>query len=319
MFLALLILGFAALVLPGTASAQGCYIGSGGAVAFGTVSPDANTDTVNNLAYTCQSNASTTYFRICMTIPEGTPLAGINPRLMTNYNGAQMQYNLYSDAARTQIIGAPPAGAGFPIYSFTAVVTGNYVQQPASAPIYARVPAGQNLPANNAFQSQIGGGTLSFAWSNSGYPADCTSGTGTGSATFFQGVSATVSNSCRITLATDLDFGNAGSLTTNRDQTSTVMLRCPVGTSWRLSLNNGSNASGAVRRMRSPAGGYINYELYQNSARTQRWGTSTAEMLAGTGAGEGNPQSQSVYGRVPAQASAPLGTYTDTVIVTLTY
>jgi spore coat protein U-like protein len=304
------------------AMAQQCNVGSGGNVAFGEVSPDAPTDTVNNLVYTCQSNASTTYFRICMFIPEGSPLNGINPRRMTNYNGAEMKYNLYSDAARTQIIGAPPSGAGFPTYTFTAVVPGGYSQPQSVVPIYARVPAGQVLPAGNGFQAQVGGGVLQYSWSNSAYPANCMSGgSGTGQATFYQGVSASVSNACRITLATDLDFGNAGGLNTNRDQTSTITVRCPTGTNWRLGLSNGSHAIGTVRRMRSSAGNYITYDLYLNSARTQRWGntlgTDTTNFAAGMG--ESTPVSQSVYGRVPAQASVPSGTYTDTVTVTLTY
>lgn len=324
--LALLLLAMALCVLalvaaPAPAQAQSCYIGNAGGISFGTVSPDANTDTQNNLAYTCQSNASTTYFRVCMYIPEGSPLTGINPRNMTNYNSAVMQYDLYSDAARTQIIGPPPTGAGFPVYTFTVAVPGGYTQQQNTAPIYARVPSGQSLPAGNTFQSQLGGAALYWGWSNTAYPPDCTSGSGgTGNATFYQGVSATVSNSCRITLATDLDFGNTGSLAANRDQTSTIMVRCPTGTTWRLGLSNGNYPNGTLRRMRSVAGNFVNYQLYRDSARTQRWGnTLGTDTSSGTGLGETSPIGQSVYGRVPAQPAVPAGAYTDTITVTLTY
>ncbi|WP_411884531.1 spore coat protein U domain-containing protein [Polaromonas sp. YR568] len=303
------------------AAAQSCYIGNAGSIALGTVSPDANTDTQNNLPYTCQSNANTTYFRVCMFIPEGAPIPGVNPRRMTNYNGAEMQYDLYSDAARTQIIGPPPNGNGFPLYTFTAVVPGGYTQQQNTAPIYARVPAGQSLPAGNAFQAQIGGGTIYWSWSNAGYPANCNSGAGgTGNATFYQGVTASVSNACRITLATDLDFGNTGALTVAREQTSTIMVRCPTGTTWRLGLSNGSNAVGTVRRMRNAAGNYVTYELYRDSVRTQRWGNAVGtDTSSGTGQGESTPVAQSVYGRVPAQPGTRTGAYSDTITVTLTY
>lgn len=308
------------LLLPGQVKAQACYIGSGGNVSFGTVSPDANTDTVNNLTYTCQSNASTTYFRLCMYVPNGLPISGINPRYMTNYNGATMMYDLYSDAARTQIIGPPPAGGGYPVYTFAASVPGGYGQVQFTAPIYARVPAGQVLPAGNTFQSQVGGSALYWSWSNSATPANCNTGSGSGITTFYQGVSATVSNACRITLATDLDFGNAGTLAANRDQTSSIMVRCPSGTTWRLGLSNGSHASGTTRRMRSAAGNYVTYELYRDSARTQRWGTALGtDTSSGTGLGEASAITQTVYGRVPTQAAAPSGAYSDTVTVTLTY
>lgn len=302
------------------ASAQACYIGATTGIAFGVVSPDANTDTQTNLTYTCQSNANPVYFKLCMTIPEGSPLTGINPRRMTNYNSSVMNYNLYSDAARTQIIGPPPAGGGFPVYTFNAMVTGGYVQVQFNAPIYARVPAGQSLPAGNTYQSQLNGGTLNWAWSSSGYPADCNSGAGgTGSVTFYQGVTAVESNACRITLATDLNFGSTGAVSANIDQTSSIMVRCPTGTTWRLGLNNGSYASGTVRRMRNAAGNYVTYELYRDSPRTQRWGnTLGTDTSNGTGAGETSPVTQTVYGRVPAQAAAS-GTYEDTITVTLTY
>ena len=310
-----------ASLLPAPVMAQGCYVGSGGSVSFGTVNPDANTDTVNNLAYTCQSNASTTYFRLCMYIPNGVPITGINPRYMTNYNNASMKYDLYSDAARSQIIGPPPAGGGYPVYTFAVSVPGGFGQVQNTAPIYGRVPAGQVLPAGNGFQSQIGGSALYWSWSNSATPANCNTGTGgSGITTFFQGVSATVSNACRITLATDLDFGNAGTLAANRDQTSSITVRCPSGTNWRLGLSNGTYPNGAVRRMRSAAGNFVRYELYRNNARTQRWGTTPGtDTSNGTGLGETSPVTQTVYGRVPAQAAAPSGAYTDTVTVTLTY
>jgi spore coat protein U-like protein len=322
-FAAMLLLVLAGLAAPGRASAQGCYMSATGSFSFGVVSPDAQTDTQNNIPYTCQSNGSPTYFRVCMFIAEGSPLAGINPRRMTNYNGAQMEYELYSDAARSQIIGPPPAGAGFPVVSLPVLVTGGYVQATNNVPIYGRVPAGQNLPATNAFQTQLGGSALYWSWSNSGYPANCMtagSGGGNGNTTFYTSAGATVSNACRITLASDLDFGSVGSLFSNSDQTATITVRCPSGTNWRLGIGNGTNANGTVRRMRSAANNYITYELYRNAARSQRWGnTLGSDTSNGTGAGETNPVSQTVYGRVPAQATAPTGAYSDSVTITLTY
>jgi spore coat protein U-like protein len=63
---------------------------------------------------------------------------------------------------------------------------------------------------------------------------------------------------------------------------------------------------------------YITYELYRNSARTQRWG-NTLNTDTVTGTGNGNIQNLSVYGRVPAQTTPNAGTYTDVVVVTVTY
>ncbi|AYQ27318.1 MULTISPECIES: spore coat protein U domain-containing protein [unclassified Polaromonas] len=309
------------LAAPSPATAQSCTLGSAGGIVFGLTSPDRHTDTQTSLPYTCRSNASPTYFRLCMYLPEG-PIAGVGPRRMSNGKGAQMEYDLYSDAARTQVIGPPPpAGNSFPVYSFTALVPGGGVQQQGVAAIYGRVPAVQNLPAGTAYQAQIGGGTIYWAWSNASYPPTCTSGAGgTGSDTFSQSVSASVSNACRITLATDLNFGNTDSLKADLNQTAAIRVRCPVGTEWRLGLSNGNNPDGTTRRMRSASGQYVTYELYRDSARTLPWGnTIGTDTASGAGEGESTSILQTVYGRVPAQRTTAPGLYSDTVTVTLTY
>ena len=107
-------------------------------------------------------------------------------------------------------------------------------------------------------------------------------------------------------------------LASNDDQTSVITVRCPLNTSWTLGLNNGINAAGTTRRMRSGTQ-YVTYELYRNAARTLRWGSTAGQLVTGTGAGVANPVNTTVYGRVPVQAMVPGGSYADTVTVTLTY
>lgn len=125
-------------------------------------------------------------------------------------------------------------------------------------------------------------------------------------------------NPCRISLATDLDFGTAENLATAINQTSQITVRCPFGTTWRLALDNGVNATGSTRRMRSAEGNYIPCELYRNSARTQRCGSSTSETVTEFSWGEFSPSTNTVYGRVPVQAGVSSGTCLDTVTITLT-
>lgn len=80
-----------------------------------------------------------------------------------------------------------------------------------------------------------------------------------------------------------------------------------------------SNVSGTQRRMAGPAGQYIAYELYRDTARTQRWGNDTAGGSDTVNGGGGNPSSVTVYGRVPVPSEMVPGSYSDTVTVTLTY
>jgi spore coat protein U-like protein len=69
--------------------------------------------------------------------------------------------------------------------------------------------------------------------------------------------------------------------------------------------------------MQGPAG-LVSYELYRNSARTQRWG-NTLNSDTVIGSGTGGTQNLTVYGRVPAQTTPSAGTYNDTITVTVTY
>jgi spore coat protein U-like protein len=62
----------------------------------------------------------------------------------------------------------------------------------------------------------------------------------------------------------------------------------------------------------------VNYSLFRNATRTQVWGQTIGTDTV-TGTGTGANQALTIYGRVPAQAVPPPGTYTDTVTVTITY
>ncbi|HEY0200460.1 MAG TPA: spore coat U domain-containing protein, partial [Burkholderiaceae bacterium] len=140
----------------------------------------------------------------------------------------------------------------------------------------------------------------------------------------YSGTTATVSNSCNIALGQppDMDFGSTASLTANHDSTTTISLSCPGSTSWKIGLNNGANALASQRRMKSPAGNYVSYELYRDSGRSQRWGNDTAggtDTVNGSGAAQVNPTVITVYGRVPVQSLVAPGAYVDTVTVTLVY
>lgn len=325
-----LLLGAWWLMAPTQAQAQSCWVGSGPVIAFGEVGT-AGKDTSDNLTFTCQrSFLQPAAFRVCLSLPGGSPIAGVNPRWMTNNNGAQMAYNLYSDSARSQIIG--PFGSGFPAYSTTLVLAnfgtleGNGIFQ-----IYARAFAGQSLPATHAFQAQINGGQLRYSYNLGSFLAppptpptlaQCLSGNGASGSGIvngiYTGVSATFANTCQIATATDLDFGSTSVLIGNRDRTSTIEFRCPTGTAWRVGLDNGSHPNGTTRRMASAAGNHIQYELYRDNSRTQRWG-NTVGTDTSNGNGTNVVQSLTVYGRVPVQPLAAPGAYSDTVTVTLTY
>ncbi|MBS0970003.1 spore coat U domain-containing protein [Chimaeribacter arupi] len=119
-----------------------------------------------------------------------------------------------------------------------------------------------------------------------------------------------------------LSFGEYSSLaniinsqSTDAAGTGSLQLLCTTGTPFTVALDNGVNAAGGQRRMAGTGGAFINYNLYQEPARTTLWGPGTP--LAGTGTG--TPVNLIVYGQVPAQTTPAAGTYTDTVTMTVTW
>jgi len=72
-----------------------------------------------------------------------------------------------------------------------------------------------------------------------------------------------------------------------------------------------------MRQMTTTAtgGGALEYSLYTDSNRTNPWSGTTAVSGTGTGAAQSIP----LYGRVPAAVGAVLGTYSDSVQITVSY
>src|SRR5690606_11603261 len=103
----------------------------------------------------------------------GSPIPGINPRWMTNYNGARMAYELHADPAGTQPIPPSPDSGGFALHTATLRVQANTTGERAQVhmPVFATVPPGQRLPAVHGFQSQIHGGRIRYVY-NEGVPGN---------------------------------------------------------------------------------------------------------------------------------------------------
>lgn len=127
-----------------------------------------------------------------------------------------------------------------------------------------------------------------------------------------------IQNACEITTApSDLDFGTAGPLTANVDNTATFAVTCTDLAPYEIFMGAGQHASGGSNRM-TDGTNFVNYALYQDSGRTKPWG-STSGTDTETATGNGTSQSFTVYGRVPPQTTPPAGAYSDVVAVTVTF
>ncbi|MGH8082441.1 MAG: Csu type fimbrial protein [Lysobacter sp.] len=295
----------------------------------------AISDATATLTVTCSTTALALLARakvnMCVSIFSGTDGGGtLNPRRMINGFNDPLQMQLYTDAARSAIWGAR-GNATVPNFlplQFDYAVPLLGGNQTLTATLYGRIPAQTALNAGtytNRFTAAADT-LIEFQYAEQllgspPMPASCTSGGSTGTtSTFPFTVNGSVPNTCTLTPkpVPDLAFGSVpGLITSNVDRTTAIGLVCTGRTAWQIGLNNGLNASGTIRRMRNAGGQFVPYELYRNSGRSQRWGnTLGTDTQAGTGTG--TAQSQTVYGRVAPQV-ANVGSYTDTVTVTVTY
>ncbi len=286
-------------------------------VSFGNVNPlSSQTDANATLSYTCTNNSNQTRSAtVCFSIGDGAQGAGnSNPRLMQDAAGDDLFFQLWQNAAHTTVWGSSFFGVNTPVVVNMTLTRNSSL--PGTATMYGRVVAGQTTAVPGSYQDQFTGNhtaiTINEA-SGTNPPGSCSTSI---LHQFPFTVTATVTSQCSVSAST-LDFGSVGLLLANTDGTSTLTVQCASGVAYQVGLDNGQHATGTTRRMQGP-GGLVTYELYRNTTRTQRWG-STLNTDTVTGSGNGANQTLTVYGRVPNQTTPSAGTYNDTITVTVTY
>lgn len=102
---------------------------------------------------------------------------------------------------------------------------------------------------------------------------------------------------------------------TDTDITGSVLVTCDTDTSVQVSLSPGSGPFTA-RKLKSGMNALL-YNLYTDPSHVSVWGDGSP----GTGlvSFSGTAGSYTVYGRIPAGQNVPVGTYGDTITVTLTF
>ena len=150
--------------------------------------------------------------------------------------------------------------------------------------------------------------------------APAASRAGTATTTF--AVTATVPTSCTIS-STPMSFGNysSGSATVVTS-TSTLSANCALLTSYTISLSKGAASSFSPRTMTMSSGGttyMLDYNLYTTVTDTNIWGDGTSGTSTVSGVGTGLTQSITVYGSIPAGQSVAVGSYSDSIVATITF
>jgi len=319
---------FTAFLLAGAcmrpANAASCNTWTSGNMSFGTVNLLAGgvVDSSSTINYGCSANPGT---RVQLCVSMGPDP---NTHLYTTRNlgsgSDRLAFNLYTDAARSTIWGDVNSGGSYPPVPVIVDFGSNDYYKTSTLTVYGRIQtAGQTgLPAGTYDTGYIGGWpmTVSYMEIPSNQAPNCSSaGMQSSSSTLY--IQAVVQSDCNLGAISTMDFGTVfQSLTQNVDSTATITVTCNGGqgaNGYHVGLGNGTNSLSGQRRLQGP-GGYLNYELYRDAQRTSPWGSSYGYNDV-SGVGNGQPQTLTVYGRVPAQTTPGVGTFTDTVVVTLTY
>lgn len=139
---------------------------------------------------------------------------------------------------------------------------------------------------------------------------------------------------CNVSLS-GLAFGTYDQFATIADDsTGSVTVTCTsIGNgggvtrvNYSVAFSTGASGGYAQRFMTSGAP-RLNYNLYVDAARSSIWGNGSAgtqlltgSLMVGPGVGNGTrTATHTVYGRVPAQQDAAVGSYTDAIVLTLTF
>lgn len=310
---------FTIVALTSTALAQSSCTTTSTDLVFGNVDVlgGGAADITGTITVTCNILLNTLGTR-SLTVRLGPGSGGTNGviRRMTDpATGSTLEYQLYRDAARTLVFGdlGGVGGAGITFSGASFLSLGGVTVIPIT--VYGRVSPNQGsvTPGSytSAFQPPL---DIRIDYEICSLLLLCSTGTIGEPFT----VTAQVQPNCLVA-ATAMNFGNSGVLSAAIDAVSQINVKCTANSPFQIGLGDGlHNDAPLARRMRSTAGDFIGYELYRDSGRTLPWGpTGSGSSQAGTGSG--TDQAFAVFGRVPAQATPPAGSYSDTVSVVVTY
>jgi spore coat protein U-like protein len=279
------------------------------AMNFGPVSvrSGVSNTTSGQLQVSC-SGVLVSAIGVCVTFGPGGggAAAGNSPRMMRRDDGELLSYELRSGGS------GPLFGTLNSVFLTVPVVLGS---GSVTLPIYGAITASSVAVGTGSYRSVFSGDgniRLSYGTLSCAQP-----GTGVSMPSFE--VTADVVPSCELDVS-GLDFGNIpAAILSPIAGEGAIRVRCTANTSYSVGLGNGTGigASGPTqRRMMNLLSG-LTYGLYQDAGHGQPWGDTLATSRPGTGVG-GN-QTMTVYGLIASGQNAILGTYSDSVVVTVTY
>ncbi|MDK1389734.1 spore coat U domain-containing protein [Sinorhizobium sp. 8-89] len=138
-------------------------------------------------------------------------------------------------------------------------------------------------------------------------------------------VTSGVPENCQFENFENIDFGSWGSVAAARASSTGVRafgkvgIRCTYETDYTITIDDGQNASGGVRQMKSGTN-FLAYQLFQPGCSIP-WTTAPTSALGGIGTVVRYINEHQVCGQLttPLPLAPAAGTYTDLVVVTATF
>jgi spore coat protein U-like protein len=232
--------------------------------------------------------------------------ADLSPRYMRRSDSAILNYELRPDGN----------GAAFGTLETVYVnILLSLGSGSVNIPIYADITSNTTAVGTGSYSSTFSGASnISLDYSL----LSCSLLGTSGSVSPFT-VSADVQSSCELSVGA-LDFGTISNVISSPvDQTASIAVSCTQDTPYAVTLDMGLGAGvtdPAFRLMKNGTN-TLSYGLYQDAARSAPWGNLATNDVDATGTG--TVDTYTVYGRINAGQTAVLGTYTDSVVVTVTY
>ena len=101
------------------------------------------------------------------------------------------------------------------------------------------------------------------------------------------------------------------------DSTGNIDVNCPNGVGYSMALTAGGGTY--TQRVMSSGVHRLNYNLYTAANRAVVWGDAISGTVTVNGTGIGVNVNHGVYGRIPALQNVHAGSYSDIIIVELTF
>lgn len=129
----------------------------------------------------------------------------------------------------------------------------------------------------------------------------------------------TFSASANCTLSTQgVSFGNYNILSPNpTDSTGLIEVTCTPQAAYTISLSPGSSGTYTERTMLNGQHS-LSYNLYTTATHSFIWGDGSGNSTTVSGLAA-NTQTQDIYGRIPPGQDVAVGSYGDTITITIEF